>query len=199
MLYCFWATTPPSRTTLLRLPGVLAAIRTCSVILAVFSERWKEAEVLRDAFDILSDAMHPFNSTFVENAEENEIHSSAADQVKPMMHLISSMVVDDHICRMIREMISERPPRSAHRTSDKHLGWTSEDVHDPHTCHLCTDQAFPFIYPGGMDMHAGDLFAGQNIPFSPWLSMDTAPGALLDPLEQELSFPCDGLFGSAEF
>lgn len=115
-----------------------------------------------------------------------------------MMPLITSMVVDDHVCRMIMEMVSEKPPRSAREINDEYLGWTSEDVHDPHTCHLCTDQGFPFIYPGGMPMHIGEFYADQNTPFSPWLSMGV-PGASLDPLEQDLSFPCTGLFGSAEF
>ncbi|KAJ6132690.1 hypothetical protein N7471_007905 [Penicillium samsonianum] len=135
LLYCFWATNYSCRETLFRIPGISAGIRTCSVILAVFSERWKQAEALRDVFDILSNSIQPIN--FVSNdAEQNGVPSLAADRIKPMIPLITSLVMDDHVCRMIREMISGNYRWNDSGTCDKYLGWSSGNVHDPHTCRL---------------------------------------------------------------
>ncbi|KAJ6105057.1 hypothetical protein N7486_003746, partial [Penicillium sp. IBT 16267x] len=138
LLYCFWATPPSSRTDLHRSSKSLTAIHTCSVILAVFAEQWRQAEPLRDLFDTLSEAIpyHPLTSA---DDTGNRISADAASSIRPTMPHIISLVVNVNICRMITEMVTEDYPWHDQRSSDEFPAWPSE-IHCSQTCSLCQDK-----------------------------------------------------------
>ncbi|KAJ5560501.1 hypothetical protein N7513_002900 [Penicillium frequentans] len=136
LLYCFWATPPSSRTELYRSSKSLAAIHTCSVILAVFAEQWRQAEPLRELFDSLSEAIpyHPLTSA---DHTGSRISVDAASSIRSMMPHIISLVVNMDICRMITEMVTEDYPWHDPRYSE-FPSWSSE-IHSSQTCFLCHD------------------------------------------------------------
>jgi hypothetical protein len=138
LLYCFWVTPPSSRTDIYRSSKSLAAIHTCSVILAVFAEQWREAEPLRDLFDTLSEAI-PYHPLISVDNTETRISADAANLIRPIMPHIVSLVVNVDICGMITEMVTEDYPWHDQRYSEHSPPWSSE-VHSSQTCFLCQDK-----------------------------------------------------------
>ena len=140
LLYCFWATPPSYRSDTYRSSKTLTAIRTCSVILAVFAEQWTSAEPLRDVFDALAESV-PFHPPLsVDTRDDQGITPEVTRFIKPMIPHIISLVVNKDICRMIIEMISENYPWTGLGYKDRQYTWTSGEVHCPLSCHLCRDR-----------------------------------------------------------
>ncbi|KAI9928473.1 hypothetical protein MW887_002518 [Aspergillus wentii] len=172
LLYCFWATPPSSRSVVYHSRNVSATIRTCSVILAVFSEHWRQAEVLRDVFDALAESI-PFQYSDIDG--DTILPDSVTTFIQSKMPEIRSLVVNRDICRMMKEMVSEEYPWEG-CPSDDLLGWSADDVHHPPTCYFCVQsqsviERSALNSPGIWPVHALDN------------------GLLMFP----------GLFGSAEF
>lgn len=116
----------------------LAAIHTCSVILAVFAEQWRQAEPLRDLFDTLSEAI-PYHPLIPTESTGNRISADAATSIRSMMPHIISLVVNMDICRMLTEMVNEDYPWHDRGFNDESPAWSSE-IHSPQTCFLCQDK-----------------------------------------------------------
>ncbi|KAJ5945915.1 hypothetical protein N7454_002754 [Penicillium verhagenii] len=169
LLYCLWATPPSYRTNEYRSSEPLAAIRTCSVILAVFAEQWREAEPLRDLFDTLS-ASIPYHHLGVTGHSQNRFSANTASAIHAVWPHITSLVVNVDICRMINEMATEDYPGDEINTNDIIASWPSE-THCPQTCYLCQDktvtqntplpEAFDLHGPGGGP--EDDIFAFPDL------------------------------------
>lgn len=186
LLYCLWATPPSFRSEIYQSPRIPTTVRTCSVILAVFAEHWRQAEPLRDLFDILSESIpsHPLSATG--GTETYDIPIQTINWIQSMIPTIMSLVVNRDICRMITEMISKRDPWQDTGYSDRITAWSWEDSHLPHECHLCQNQ------------RESDREAEESYQVNDELPMENIAGGPLDVLPDELlSFP--GLFGSVEF
>ncbi|KAJ5184087.1 hypothetical protein N7492_001703 [Penicillium capsulatum] len=185
LLYCLWATPPSYRSDAYRLPRISTAVRTCSVILAVFAEQWREADPLRDLFDTLSEST-PIGSLSTSVVGTYNIPAQTMSWIHSVMPHIISLVVNRDICRMILDMISDRNPWQDAGYNDCITAWSWEDLHSPHECHLCQNQK-EWDPQGASSWQIGEE-----------LSMEAGTEGPLDALSDELlSFP--GLFGSAEF
>ncbi|GKZ36304.1 hypothetical protein AbraIFM66950_007338 [Aspergillus brasiliensis] len=135
LLYCLWVVPPSQRSIGLQSPKIGTAIRTCSVILAVLSERWTEAEPLRDIFDLLADTIPVYGSPH--DGEASRISASSADTIQRYLPRVTAMVINKDIMRMLVEMTIEDYPWAAGGTVN--VGkWSSSDVHRAHDCPLCT-------------------------------------------------------------
>ncbi|KAJ5638213.1 hypothetical protein N7490_008092 [Penicillium lividum] len=165
LLYCYWATHPSSRTDIYRSSETLAAIQTCSVILAVFAEHWREAEPLRDVFDTLS-ASIPYHPLISADSAENRISKDAAESITRIMPHIVSLVVNIDICRMINEMVTQHYPWKFARYNDKFLVWSSE-IHVPETCPLCQDMtgSKSATWPDDLDLHEPSVHDHEFLDF----------------------------------
>ncbi|KAJ5663022.1 hypothetical protein N7507_003753 [Penicillium longicatenatum] len=175
LLYCFWATPPSSRTDIYRSSKSLAAIHTCSVILAVFAEQWRQAEPLRDLFDTLSEAI-PYHPLISADNTETRISADAANSIRPIMPHIVSIVVNVDICRMITEMVTQDYPWHDQTYSEEFPSWSLE-VHSSQTCFLCQDK------PTSKSIFVPEAFG----LYEPSVSNH----------DELFAFP--GLFGSVEF
>ncbi|KAJ5256782.1 hypothetical protein N7478_012886 [Penicillium angulare] len=182
LLYCFWATPPSSRSDLYRSPKTITAIRTCSVILAVFSEQWVEAEPLRDLFDVLSESIL-YHAVSTKDNEANRIAVGAdadADSIKSRIPHIRSLVVNTDICRMVTEMVTEDFPWQDPRNNDS-PAWASE-IHSSESCFLCENERQE---------------EGSTSPV--WVDGFEPSSANLNTHYDDDLFAFPGLFGSVEF
>ncbi|KAI9729375.1 MAG: hypothetical protein M1834_006899 [Cirrosporium novae-zelandiae] len=122
LLYCFWATPPRFRTDSYYSPDVPDALRACSNVLAILAERWKEADCLRDVFELLARniplvdrPLHPRRGhpdyekgTY---SSPQRVSSEVENKIRSRWAMLESLVVHRAILRMIDEMISEDFPR----------------------------------------------------------------------------------------
>ncbi|GKZ64129.1 hypothetical protein AnigIFM50267_003588 [Aspergillus niger] len=134
LLYCLWVVPPSHRSVEIQSPKIGTAIRTCSVILAVLSERWTEAEPLRDIFDLLADGIPVYWSP--DNGEASRISASSADTIQGYLPRVTAIVINKDIMRMLIEMTTEDYPWAAGRPVNGG-NWSSSDVHNAHECPLC--------------------------------------------------------------
>ncbi|KAJ5122226.1 hypothetical protein N7526_009163 [Penicillium atrosanguineum] len=91
LLYCFWATPPSYRTPTYRLPEVSEALRACSTALAILSERWAQAEPLRDVFDILAREI-PIHETPGMDHSSRCMSTQSVSFIESQMHFMSDVV-----------------------------------------------------------------------------------------------------------
>ncbi|RAK98547.1 nitrilase [Aspergillus ibericus CBS 121593] len=182
LLYCLWLVPPSRRPAALQSSKVGTAVRTCSVILAVLSERWTQAEPLRDVFDLLADAIPV-------HCGPHDLDGSriSTDGIQHQLPRLNAIVVNKDILRMLTEMATEDYPWDEDRTANL-AGWSSSDVHTAHDCPLCWDA------PAGLEGFPPVGFA----PGSLWPAFDgtTAHSFTVSP-EGYPFFP--GLLGSIEF
>ncbi|PYH92266.1 hypothetical protein BO71DRAFT_485573 [Aspergillus ellipticus CBS 707.79] len=183
LLYCLWVTPPSNRSAAFQSPKVGTAIRTCSVILAVLSERWTQAEPLRDVFDLLADAIpaHPPTQA------ESQLPTSTILSQMPRIH---ALVVNKDILRMLTEMSTEYPEHRPNLSP-----WASSDRHVSADCPLCW---------GGQSAGANFPLPGGDCPpegFVPnlWPAFDPSPSSQSWTMAGGESPFFPGLLGSIEF
>ncbi|PYI04692.1 nitrilase [Aspergillus sclerotiicarbonarius CBS 121057] len=182
LLYCLWVVPPARRTAALQSSRVGTAIRTCSVILAVLSERWTQAEPLRDVFDSLADAI-PVHCA----PHDLEGSRISTDSIQHPLPRLNTIVVNKDILRMLTEMATEDYPWDEDRPANL-AGWSSSDVHTAHDCPLCWDA------PAGLEGFPPVGFATGSL----WPAFDgTAGNSFTVSPEGYPLFP--GLLGSIEF
>ncbi|RAK79591.1 nitrilase [Aspergillus fijiensis CBS 313.89] len=186
LLYCLWATPPSERPASIQLSEITKAIRTCTVILAVLSERWTQAEILRDVFDLLADSV-PVQDT-PDCVEGNGLSTQARQTIKSRLPMLHVIIVNKDILRMLMEMVTEDYPWTGYRDVPNVYPWCSEDKHDANGCTLCWE---------GRPM-VGEL---ESLPQEDLLSMglwpslyDDTGGLYTSPSGEYPSFP--GLLGS---
>lgn len=156
------------------------------MILAVLSERWTEAEPLRDIFDLLADGIPVYWSP--DNGEASRISASSADTIQGYLPRVTAIVINKDIMRMLIEMTTEDYPWAAGRPVNGG-NWSSSDVHNAHECPLCWGtRADPAKLPSvGFD--AGILWPGFD--------HRTDDDSFAVFAEESPLFP--GLLGSIEF
>ncbi|PWY88144.1 hypothetical protein BO70DRAFT_385409 [Aspergillus heteromorphus CBS 117.55] len=186
LLYCLWVTPPSHRSTAFPPLKVGTAIRTCSVILAVLSERWTPAEPLRDMFDHLADAI-PVHSPPSDRPQHRRPIGDG-DPILSQMPRIHAIVVNKDILRMLTEMITEECPWETDRVT--HLsGWSEDDRHDPSECSLCW----------GHPSAVGNLPSEALLSGDLWPAFDPSPGSQSWTMAGGESPFFPGLLGSIEF
>ncbi|RAH51985.1 nitrilase [Aspergillus piperis CBS 112811] len=184
LLYCLWVVPPSQQSIETQSPKIGPAIRTCSVILAVLSERWTEAEPLRDIFDLLADSIPVYWS---HDGEARRISTSSAKTIQEYLPRVTAIVINKEIMRMLHEMATEEYPWAAGGTVN--MGdWSSNDVHSAQDCPLCL----------GTRAHRADLPSVSFDATNLWPGFDNDTDHSLPALSGEYSlFP--GLLGSIEF
>ncbi|PYH41583.1 nitrilase [Aspergillus saccharolyticus JOP 1030-1] len=133
LLYCLWATPPAERSALYQSPEVAKAIRTCTIILAVLSERWAQAEILRDVFDLLADSV-PAHGSCVDG---DGLSAQAKETIQAQLPMLHAIVVNKDILRMMTEMVTEDRPWTGHGEVTNVYRWSDEDKHDANGCTVC--------------------------------------------------------------
>lgn len=154
------------------------------MILAVLSERWTEAEPLRDIFDLLADSIPVYWS---HDGEARRISTSSAKTIQEYLPRVTAIVINKDIMRMLHEMATEEYPWAAAGTVN--MGdWSSNDVHSAQDCPLCL----------GTRAHRADLPSVSFDATNLWPGFDNDTDHSLAALSGEYSlFP--GLLGSIEF
>ncbi|KAK5791353.1 hypothetical protein VI817_006662 [Penicillium citrinum] len=176
-LYCFWATPIPCRSSAYKSPEVLEALRACSTSLAILSERWAQAEPLRDIFDILAKEIPVYEV----NPSPKHISVDAASYIKSQMDWLRVVVKNRVVLRMLEEIITddflstpmEHPQKVSQQEPMEHE--TGE--------HICSEHCS--LFPG-------------TVFHNPMASMGVEElEEEYETFEDSLIFP--SLFGSAEF
>lgn len=108
LLYCFWATPPEQRTENYDSPDVSDALRACSNILAIMSERWPKADCLRDVFELLAREVSVYERP---NRPPIRFSGRSVAAIREKLPEVKALVVHRSIMRMIEEMIAEDFPR----------------------------------------------------------------------------------------
>ncbi|CAI7651719.1 unnamed protein product [Penicillium pancosmium] len=174
-LYCFWATPISHRSTEYSSPEASEALRACSTSLAILSERWIQAEPLRDIFDILAKEI-PLHS--VESIPRC-LSADAVTRIKSQMDWLRVVVKNRGVLRMLDEMVNEDFPSSPVANSVQAAN--QETVIQESTEHFCSEHCS--LFPG-------------TVFHDPITSMGGLEGEY-EPFDDSLILP--SLFGSAEF
>lgn len=174
-LYCFWATPISHRSTEYSSPGVSEALRACSTSLAILSERWIQAEPLRDIFDILAKEI-PLHS--VESIPQC-LSADAVTRIKSQMDWLKVVVKNRGVLRMLDEMVNEDFPSSPVGNSSQ--APNQENGIQESTEHFCSEHCS--LFPG-------------TVFHDPMTSMGGLEGEY-EAFDDSFIFP--SLFGSAEF
>ncbi|RAL14862.1 nitrilase [Aspergillus homomorphus CBS 101889] len=135
LLYCLWATPVSERSALFQSQEIVKAVRTCTVILAVLSERWVQAELLRDVFDILADSIPTQCSSEYDGG--SRLSEEAREMIKSRLPMLHAIVVNKDILRMLTELITEDYPWEDNAATTEICQWSSEDSHETSSCTLC--------------------------------------------------------------
>jgi hypothetical protein len=174
-LYCFWATPISHRSTEYSSSGVSEALRACSTSLAILSERWIQAEPLRDIFDILAKEI-PLHS--VESIPQC-LSADAVTRIKSQMDWLKVVVKNRGVLRMLDEMVNEDFPSSPVGNSSQ--APNQENGIQESAEHFCSEHCS--LFPG-------------TVFHDPMTSMGGLEGEY-EAFDDSLIFP--SLFGSAEF
>ncbi|KAF4958823.1 hypothetical protein FGADI_2167 [Fusarium gaditjirri] len=118
ILYCCWATPPEYRTENYYSPDVSDALRACSNILALLTDRWPKAECLRDVFELLAREVPLVDRP---NRPPTRISETSASAIKEKLPLLRALIVNRSIMRMIQEMVSNDFPRIRGDQTPHHL------------------------------------------------------------------------------
>ncbi|KAF5679214.1 fungal specific transcription factor factor domain-containing protein [Fusarium heterosporum] len=118
ILYCCWATPPEYRTENYYSPDVSDALRACSNILALLTDRWPKAECLRDVFELLAREVPLVDRP---NRPPTRISDTSAATIKERLNRVKSLIVHRSIIRMIEEMVSMDFPRMRGNQTPHHL------------------------------------------------------------------------------
>jgi hypothetical protein len=183
ILYCFWATPPAYRTPAYRAPEVSEALRACSTALAILSERWTQAEPLRDVFDILAKEIHTHEGPDM-SLSSKHLTSVSVAFIKSHMHAIHEISRNRVVLRMLQEMMTDDFPSSP----QDYLQQTDS----PRGHHLCSEHCAMF--------HGTAFFDSMMNLDSDSDSHNLTGGDLNEKyaaFDDTIIFPA--LFGSAEF
>ncbi|KAJ5690182.1 hypothetical protein N7462_004574 [Penicillium macrosclerotiorum] len=185
ILYCFWATPPAYRSATYKKPNVAEALRACSTALAILSERWVQAEPLRDVFDVLAKEIPLYevpNTVF----SPRSITTESADLIKVKMGVLENIVKNRVVLRMLQEIIAEDFPSSPNATfRPRHL--EKDGTLENGGGHLCSEHCALFHGTPFLDSMPNVTHSASDGEF------DEAYAGY----EENLVFP--ELFGSAEF
>ncbi|KAF5590554.1 uncharacterized protein FSUBG_10770 [Fusarium subglutinans] len=118
ILYCCWATPPEYRTESYYSPNVSDALRACSNILALLTDRWPKAECLRDVFELLARDVPLVDRP---NRPPMRISDTSASTIKEKLPLLRALIVNRSIIRMIQEMVTNDFPRIRGDQTPHHL------------------------------------------------------------------------------
>uniref|UniRef100_A0A8H7KEM6 Zn(2)-C6 fungal-type domain-containing protein n=1 Tax=Bionectria ochroleuca TaxID=29856 RepID=A0A8H7KEM6_BIOOC len=108
LLYCCWATPPEYRTESYDSPDVSDALRACSNILAIMTDRWPRADCLRDVFELLAREIPLVDRP---SRPPTRISEASATAIREKLPQVKRLVVHRPIMRMIEEIITEDFPR----------------------------------------------------------------------------------------
>lgn len=108
LLYVFWATPPEYRTENYDSPDVSDALRACSNILAIMTDRWPKADCLRDVFELLAREIPLVDRP---SRPPTRISDTAAATIREKLPQIRALILNRPVMRMLEEMISEDFPR----------------------------------------------------------------------------------------
>jgi hypothetical protein len=108
LLYVFWATPPEYRTENYDSPDVSDALRACSNILAIMTDRWPKADCLRDVFELLAREIPLVDRP---SRPPTRISDAAAATIREKLPQIRALILNRPVMRMLEEMISEDFPR----------------------------------------------------------------------------------------
>lgn len=108
MLYCFWATPPEYRTDNYDSPDVSDALRACSNILAIMTDRWPKADCLRDVFELFAREVPLVDRP---SRPPTRLSQTSAAIIREKLPTVRALVVHRSILRMIEEMITDDFPR----------------------------------------------------------------------------------------
>ncbi|KAF5680755.1 hypothetical protein FDENT_8316 [Fusarium denticulatum] len=89
ILYCCWATPPEYRTESYYSPDVSNALRACSNILALLTDRWPKAECLRDVFELLAREVPLVDRP---NRPPMRISDTSASTIKERLPLLRALI-----------------------------------------------------------------------------------------------------------
>lgn len=108
LLYCCWATPPEYRTENYDSPDVSDALRACSNILAIMTDRWPKADCLRDVFELLAREVPLIDRP---SRPPTRVSEASAQAIREKLPNVRSLIVHRSIMRMIEEMITDDFPR----------------------------------------------------------------------------------------
>jgi hypothetical protein len=153
-LYCFWATPLSHRSTAYSAPEVSEALRACSTSLAILSERWVQAEPLRDIFDILAKEIPIHRVDSIPQC----LSADAVTRIKSQVDWLRVVVKNRGVLRMLDEMINQDFPSSPvgnpDQTADPEItiGESNEHFCSEH-CSLFPGTVFhdPITNMGGLE------------------------------------------------
>ncbi|KAH7310829.1 hypothetical protein B0I35DRAFT_439768 [Stachybotrys elegans] len=114
LLYCFWATPPEHRTENYCSPDVFDAIRACSNILAIMTDRWPKADCLRDVFELLAREVPIIDRP---NCPPTRLSATTVATIRDKLPEVRALVVHRDILRMLQEMITDDFPRNTRSPS----------------------------------------------------------------------------------
>lgn len=186
LLYCFWATPPSYRTPAYRLPEVSEALRACSTALAILSERWVQAEPLRDVFDILAKEI-PIHETPGMDLSPRCISTQSITLIESQMQFMKDVVRNRGVLRMVQEMISEDFPVSPTERIQHQAPTASSEIGSAGG-HICSEHCALF--------DSTTFFDPTNI-IEPDSVTDGDLNETYGGFEDSIMFPA--FFGSAEF
>jgi hypothetical protein len=118
ILYCCWATPPEYRTENYDSPDVSDALRACSNILAILTDRWPKAECLRDVFELLAREVPLVDRP---SRPPTRISEASAAAIKEKLPQVRALIVHRSIMRMIEEMVTDDFPRIRGEQTPHHL------------------------------------------------------------------------------
>ncbi|KAK0383335.1 hypothetical protein NLU13_9248 [Sarocladium strictum] len=108
LLYVFWATPPEYRTENYDSPDVSDALRACSNILAIMTDRWPKADCLRDVFELLAREIPLVDRP---SRPPTRISDAAAAAIREKLPQVRALILNRPVMRMLEEMISQDFPR----------------------------------------------------------------------------------------
>jgi hypothetical protein len=164
-----------------RATEVSEALRACSTALAILSERWTQAEPLRDVFDILAKEI-PTHEGPDMSLSSKHITSDSVAFIKSNMHAIQEVSRNRVVLRMLQEIMTDDFPSSP----QDYLLQTDS----PRGNHLCSEHCAMFHGTTFFDSMMNLSSDSHNVTGG---DLNETYGAF----DNTIIFPA--LFGSAEF
>lgn len=84
------------------------ALRACSNILAIMTDRWPKADCLRDVFELLAREVPLIDRP---SRPPTRVSEASAQAIREKLPYVRSLIVHRSIMRMIEEMITDDFPR----------------------------------------------------------------------------------------
>jgi hypothetical protein len=111
LLYTFFATPPPARSTVYEHPDLPEAIRACSITLTLIAERWPQSKCMRDTFDILAREIPLSENLSVRTPPAvKRIRQESKDALLSLLKQLKPLIIHRDTLRMIEEIATEEFP-----------------------------------------------------------------------------------------